>query len=119
MRVSCTHPADGWTAGGGMLTCAGCGVRRVEDYTALGPAVDPPDFGPAPHGPVVTALGVMHLRDHPQPADNRDEGGAGQSPPPPETTPSRRREEEHDDSSHAARTGLGTGVGTPCPGPAR
>ncbi|MER5784427.1 DUF6255 family natural product biosynthesis protein [Streptomyces mobaraensis] len=62
MKVPCRHPADGWTADRGVLTCASCGVRRIEDYTALGPAVEPPDFGPAPHGPVITAQGVLRFR---------------------------------------------------------
>ncbi|MFI0739212.1 DUF6255 family natural product biosynthesis protein [Streptomyces sp. NPDC021100] len=42
MKVPCRHQVDGWTTSGGVLTCGGCGVRRIEDYAALGPAVEPP-----------------------------------------------------------------------------
>ncbi|WP_398978582.1 DUF6255 family natural product biosynthesis protein [Streptomyces sp. I05A-00742] len=60
-RGPCPHPAEEWTTSEGVMTCGGCGVRRVEDYRALGPAVEFPDFGPAPHGPVVTVTGSMLL----------------------------------------------------------
>ncbi|WP_344963704.1 DUF6255 family natural product biosynthesis protein [Streptomyces thioluteus] len=47
MRDDCPHPEGEWTTDNGVATCGRCGLRRVVDYRALGPAVGPPD-GRAP-----------------------------------------------------------------------
>ncbi|WP_398979641.1 DUF6255 family natural product biosynthesis protein [Streptomyces sp. I05A-00742] len=50
MSEGCAHPEAGWAVADGVATCGGCGLRRVVDYRALGPAVEPPD-GRAPRCP--------------------------------------------------------------------
>ncbi|MFF5130176.1 DUF6255 family natural product biosynthesis protein [Streptomyces syringium] len=56
--LRCPHPEETWATADGMMTCSACGTRRVIDFRALAPALEPPE-GPEPHGPTVTATGPL------------------------------------------------------------
>lgn len=54
----CPHPETGWKAASGVMTCSGCGTRRIIDYRGLGPAIEPPERA-GPFGPTNTGIGTL------------------------------------------------------------
>ncbi|WP_376700021.1 DUF6255 family natural product biosynthesis protein [Streptomyces netropsis] len=56
--LMCPHPEEAWATADGMMTCSGCGTRRVIDFRALGPALEPPERT-EPYGPTVTGIGLL------------------------------------------------------------
>ncbi|MEV4869608.1 DUF6255 family natural product biosynthesis protein [Streptomyces syringium] len=56
--LMCPHPEGAWATADGMMTCSGCGTRRVIDFRALGPLLEPPER-PQPDGATVTGIGTL------------------------------------------------------------
>ncbi|MEW2575281.1 DUF6255 family natural product biosynthesis protein [Streptomyces syringium] len=56
--LRCPHPEEAWATADGMMTCSGCGTRRVIDFRALSPSLESPER-PQPDGATVTGIGIL------------------------------------------------------------